>query len=623
MKSKIRYFILAMIIIVCGIQMPTDSVFAADEQAAGFTTKGFFVDVEISEDYVFHFKETIMVDFEEERHGLYRYIPQNKELYKIENVEVEEWPFCLNTEDDYTIKIGNADVLIRGEQDYTLYYDIVGLKDKNPNGDSLNLDVLPTDWQTPIEEIHIVVHFPKAFDLDEFKMFFGAYGANGDNGKIQYAFSDDGLTCTITGSNLSKGQGITIAADLPEGYWLMTNRLNWLMYTTLALFFIGIVLSAYFWYRYGRDEEVIKTVEFYPPNQMTPAEIGYVVKGYADHEMITSMILYFADKGYLSIHENGTSQFELTKERDLEKEAPIYAKILFNGLFKGSNIVKINDLPDGIARLFEKAEEQLDKIFQEESKLLFTKKSTDAMVLLGLYHTVILVVPCLLAMFYGVSPYDFSFLFLCFLGGSAFYGLGCFTDIFDSWVVSSSSKRLGNICLTIVALGVNYWFNFNVFYTNFHSIIFCVAFAIMSVTMAVLISFMQSRTASSRKWLGQTLGFRDFIEHAELDKLKLLTNQNPNYYFYMLPYAYVLGLTDQWTTHFMNQISVDPPKWYSGNVANTAELFCFNHLASRCMNSINENLSAKFYSEKEAGLGAGGSGLFSGGGFGGGGGGAW
>jgi hypothetical protein len=48
---------------------------------------------------------------------------------------------------------------------------------------------------------------------------------------------------------------------------------------------------------------VIPTVEFYPPPELTSADIGYIFDNQVDTKDITSLILYWASKGYLAIEE--------------------------------------------------------------------------------------------------------------------------------------------------------------------------------------------------------------------------------------------------------------------------------------------------------------------------------
>ena len=111
---------------------------------------------------------------------------------------------------------------------------------------------------------------------------------------------------------------------------------------------------------------------------------------------------------------------------------------------------------------------------------------------------------------------------------------------------------------------------------------------------------------------GRILGFKSFIETAEKERLQMLVEQNPQYFYDLLPYAYVLGVSDVWIKNF-ETIMMPAPEWYHGN---------FN--AGYFMTSMNRSFSnistGKSSSSGGSGFSGGGS---SGGGSGGGGGSSW
>jgi len=618
MKRFLIVFVAVIIAMQCSF-----GIALAENDSAGYTTESFNVEVEIDENFVFHITEIINVDFTEEKHGIYRYITKENSAYLIENIRVKDHEYETYDEDTFYIQIGDPDVLVSGKQQYTISYDIVGLKDKDGKKDTVYLDVLPTGWETAIRSSNIVVNFPKTFDVNTFKVVTGIYGTNVKDDLVEYNFSDDGLMLTMTVNNLEQGQGVTIFAELPEGYWINPKSLDWLMYAIILLFAAGILGSAFYWYKYGRDKKVIRTVEFYPPDNMTPAEVGYVVKGSSTDEQISSMIIYFAEKNYLIIRENEKRQFQLIKNiKKLPEEEKIYARMLFNGIFKKSDEVYLNELPEGMDKIYEKAQLQLDKVFEKQGNALFTEKSKKAQIYFLMYHTAMGVVPCILTCLIGINAIGLGLSTILLLGGSALFGIGAFVDIYDNWNIGGLGTRVKDIILTIGALGVNYFLNFITYYENFHSILFCIAFVVLSLVFAGFITVMQSRTTASHKLLERTLGFRDFIETAELNKLRTLSTENPKYFYNIMPYAYVLGLSDQWIEHFMNQIPVSKPDWYSGNCTDNDDNFWYNHMVARCISSMNTNIDNAIYVDEDS-AGSGGGGLFSGGGFGGGGGGSW
>jgi uncharacterized membrane protein len=133
--------------------------------------------------------------------------------------------------------------------------------------------------------------------------------------------------------------------------------------------------------------------------------------------------------------------------------------------------------------------------------------------------------------------------------------------------------------------------------------------------------FVRKRTDQGNAWMGKILGLRNFIILAEKDRLETLAAENPSYFYSILPYAYVLGITDIWIKNFEG-IALDPPTWYYGHGAFTPILFAASF--NNAMTTMGSRMTSTPPSSGSGGGGGGFSGGgFSGGGGGGGGGGSW
>lgn len=142
-----------------------------------------------------------------------------------------------------------------------------------------------------------------------------------------------------------------------------------------------------------------------------------------------------------------------------------------------------------------------------------------------------------------------------------------------------------------------------------------VACGIAVIILALFMFFGSKRTKAGNQVYGQILGFKEFIKKAELDRLKMLVEENPSYYYDIMPYAYVLGLSDQWIKNF-ETMHMPEPDWYSGrDPFGDAVFYSMVRSANACATAP----------ETSGGGSSGGfsGGGFSGGGSGGGGGGAW
>jgi len=134
--------------------------------------------------------------------------------------------------------------------------------------------------------------------------------------------------------------------------------------------------------------------------------------------------------------------------------------------------------------------------------------------------------------------------------------------------------------------------------------------------------FMPAKTRSGALARMDILGFQEFMNRAEKDRLERLGDTN--LFSKFLPYAIALDVADHWARAFEG-IYQEAPSWYVSPMGYRAfSPYGFTH----SINSVTSDLSSALFSAPRSsggGSGGGGSGGggSSGGGFGGGGGGSW
>ena len=73
---------------------------------------------------------------------------------------------------------------------------------------------------------------------------------------------------------------------------------------------------------------------------------------------------------------------------------------------------------------------------------------------------------------------------------------------------------------------------------------------------------MGRKTPYGEKITAQVLGFKEFLEKVEKPQLEQMGESNPNYFYEILPYAYVLNVSKKWIEKFEN---IPVPENYMGN----------------------------------------------------------
>ena len=133
--------------------------------------------------------------------------------------------------------------------------------------------------------------------------------------------------------------------------------------------------------------------------------------------------------------------------------------------------------------------------------------------------------------------------------------------------------------------------------------------------MMICFAYLPKRTPYGNEMLGKIRGFKNFLETAEKDKLEAMVEEDPTYFYDILPFTYVLGVSDKWIKKF-ETISMQAPSWYDS--PNAFDIQYFNSFINRTMTSATQAMSSSPASSSPSTGGG-----FSGGGSGGGGGGSW
>jgi uncharacterized membrane protein len=383
------------------------------------------------------------------------------------------------------------------------------------------------------------------------------------------------------------------------------------------------LLSILLWFRFGRDPRVVRTVEFYAPEGISPAEVGYIIDGAVDSKDIVSLIIYWANGGYLTIREDEEKEFTLVKKRDLSTSAKTYEYTMFQGLFDNRDQVALEDLKEDFYGTFEATKGQLKAYFtMKKENRIFTHSSLGARAL----GILLMIAPVVAMTLFGIvlnkadDMWDvLTIPFILF----AVIGFAVFISAYDRKESLSKAKLAGLNLLGIVMLAVSGLVTLIFSFITLENILPGIAVILASVISLIFTMRMKRRTKKSSELLGKILGFKEFIRTAELDRIKRLVDETPDYFYSVLPYAYVFGLTDKWAKKF-EEISVQPPNWYhSGYGGQMFNTWIFMNSFHHYTNAMQNNITIPPTPTGGGGGSFSGGGGFSGGGMGGGGGGSW
>ena len=628
--------IIAVVLAFC--IMITASDIHAEYETTGYSITAYDVDIYVTEGNILKVTEKIDTNFRSAKHGIIRSIPLTGSVSrsdgskgpfraKISNIKVSDnytkTTSFTNGQKLVELKIGDADTTLRGNKSYTISYDYALGDDKVSDYDELYYNIIGTQWDTTISNVTFSIHMPKDFDTSKIGFTHGTQGSSQTDG-ITYEVDGN----TITGkynSKLDSYNGLTVRIELPQGYFVIKDYQKYIDYAVIALFIGLVVITFVLWLRNGKDKPVVETVEFYPPEGLNSAELAQVYKVKTSGEDVTSLLIYLANKGYLKIKEEDKKgiistykaiTFVKLKEYDGENYSE---KTFFDGIFKYGDEVPISKLEDKFYITQRKIVNHINS--KKNIEKVIDKKSISARSVTTILELVVLIIIWLILgiiigdMYSLLFALPFVLLALLMVKGSI--------ELFIT-------KKVSAIALGIIGVFLGLGFLYcsqltilieNDIFSSADKLVFEVGI-VSIILLSILEAIMPARNEYGTKMLGKIRGFKRFLETARKEELERLVEENPSYFYDILPYTYVLGVSSKWIKKF-EAMNLRSPDWYDS--ANAFTVSDFGRSINDAFNSTNSAMSSSLSSSGSSSGGGGGSsgGGFSGGGSGGGGGSSW
>lgn len=553
------------------------SVSTAD--ARYFVITNYHSDIEINEDGTIDITETIEVNFEMQRHGIYREIPFRYRtefgdnmlmpitVKSVKNEDGREWTSKVTHQGNVVnIRIGDADRYVFGRQVYVINYEVDNALLYFDDHDELYWNVTGNYWLTNIDSVSADVRLnsDKISSKNITACFTGRYGSNATD--CNYESYDNGARFNST-RGFGAGGGMTVVFGWDKGivaepsgfkkFMWKTNLIeNWVF---LIPVFIFIFMFTH-WRKHGRDPKVFEsvTVQYEPPKisgkLMTPTQAGALSDERLNPRDLTAGIVGLAGKGFIEMKELEDDDYNLKLLKEPDETLTRFERLLIAKLFRGDDKeIKTSDLKN-----------KFYKYISELKKTVF-----DDLV-----------------------------------------ALNCFTtrpgNVRAKYVLIGIAVLIGAVIM-LALLSV---------YSPFKGII---AGILSGFSVIGFANAMPVKTRTGAKAKTQILGFLEFMTRADKDRIKRM---GPSLFYEYLPYAIALDVVDSWTRAFEGLLS-EPPSWFIGQAGLYPNFSA--HRFSESLTSATSHLGdAMFSAPRGSGSsGGGGGGGFSGGGGGGGGGGSW
>lgn len=549
-----------------------------------FTINQFDVNVQVNKDASLDITEKIIVDFTTSRHGIFREIPYEYKVQRlpkgeekadmdmtsngirktmIENIKVDGWNYDVSTEGSYyKLKIGDKDKYVDGRQEYVIHYTVLNAINFFKDKSELYWNLIGDRWPTTIKKVNFTITLPDALSaVPNYFIATGYTGSQQNNSTSQW--QGNKIFSGTTTEELGVHECVTVGIVFPKDYLTKPNyflrNIKWLGVPAVVFVIMFLV-----WRRWGKDEKLTITTEFYPPKNTSPSVAGYVIDDKLDRRDLTALVPYWGGEGYLKVKEvekstllgfSKSKDYEFIKVKDLPDTALTFEKTLFNGIFASGDNVLLSSLKNVLYTSMNSAKKQLEEEVDR-----------------GAYYT-------------------------------------------------KGSRGLGG-CLVVLGLAIAGYFGYRLIKYWGFGIWINLSIVLSGIIIIIFAAYMAKKTQKGNELYQKLAGFKEFIQKVEKDKLGMLLKEDEHYFDKVLPFAIVFDVADAWKDK-LKDLDVPPPDWYAGNY-NGFTTYMFLNSLDHSMNKMTENFySAPSSSGSSGGSWSGGGGGFSGGGFGGGGGGSW
>lgn len=354
--------------------------------------------------------------------------------------------------------------------------------------------------------------------------------------------------------------GYTVQVILPDGYLTAHKTFYWYYAVFAAVAFAAILAVAFLVVR-GIPKKPVETVEFYPPEGMPVMRFASIWKLGAKNKHVAALILKWAGMGVITIMANGSSDCTLkanldpdvkygegmklsdrvvkTAKKPFDTEAEEeYFNLLFSGIggegftfstadFKVfTNYKQKKLLYDAAERLVSEGDTKPNVSVKDRDK------QRTAVLFIGLVPTVaVIIYYCIL----NASAFPLFFLIFMVAGNIPIANLNNFKIILPLiFPVAFYGLTFGAFVLIFGLTAYDY---FGLLY------IAPVTWALGAFVLRFFIP--DKRTPQVMSDYGKMRGFRNFLLKAELPRIQVLFDDDPFYFAEILPYCYIMGISDK------------------------------------------------------------------------------
>lgn len=430
---------------------------------------------------------------------------------------------------------------------YEVYYDYNVGEDKIKDKDEF-VFYLVNDRDGKIDGLSFDIEMPSTIANAKVS-FVDQHGTPIDS--FTYDINDKKITGKIEGM-INSGVQYAIKVELPDGYFKKASKnISDITITCLSLSIIFLALSIVVLVAQKKRDNSVKYNSIYFNDKINSLELGYLYNGFVRDRDIATLLISLANKGYIKINKTGKN-YKILKVKEYDSDDRV-EKVFMSELFLSGKSVTRKDLVTNVDYMKKNIEFKL-QAHKKKNRLfilpVFNYKAIfwALVVLIFIFNTI--------NIFFEYQP---SSIMVNAILGSIGYIILFYGVIHEKVKIEKMLYIFIGLMLIITPLILTKYEAF------IQDPLKLTTYIIGIISMMVIISItnmMGNRTFYGTKMYNKINAYKNFL--ISFDEVDKELDKNPSCFFEVLPYTFVLGISDRWFDKFKNRI-VKKPSWYVCN----------------------------------------------------------
>lgn len=544
-------------------------IVAEDEEQELLKNRNYYIEkydanIVVHENNVIDYKEDIDVKYNKKKNYFYRKIPINNHvesyvdtIAKVSDISVSH-SYVSSLEGGYNVlKIGDSNHFMRDSEHIEISFSHNLGVDYFKGKDILYINIFDGSYDVGRNNLTFNIELPTKIEANEIK--FAKNGKNVTN-DIKFTVKDNIISGSI--ESLDFEESLALIIDLPDGYFKNTDSnidafLTIMMVGPTIIMLLGVIISFFMVIKKRKSNKKSIKINL---DELNPLEIGYANNEKIANKDIVSLVFSLANKGYIRVKKIENDEFVLINKKKYDGDNGL-ERVFFESLFNGKKGFSEEELYLSNNNCFESVRKYLKLGSKNKLYDTYLNKYAFMLILSIISMLIITVIP--LKVFDEVNV----------IWGSV---LSVITYIIILVIILGEStileKILAILCLTLFGGSVMYFLVLPALLEHYIYLLFY-GIGLLSIFIIVLVY----KSLSKRTFYGDSLKhksevLKNMLQTMNAESLNKELGLEMAYYE-LLPYSYVLGVSDILNQKYSLCEGIKCPFWFIGEELDYDEFY--------------------------------------------------